>query len=175
MRPATRISKPSGEAATHVWWVLWRAAHAIEENAARSVSASGLGLSEFAVLEVLLHTGSQLVNVIGKKVLLSSGSITAAVNRLESRKLVRRTADTADLRARIVQLTERGRRVIERAFQQHAIDMEETIAVLRSSERTELVRLLKKVGMWAAARLDDNGSPRVGAPNADSSRRSLVK
>jgi hypothetical protein len=32
--------------------------------------------------------------------------------------------------------------------------MEETMAVLRSSERTELVHLLKKVGMWAAARLE---------------------
>jgi len=156
MRLVARISKPSGEAATHVWWVLRRAAHAIEQNAVRSISALGLGLSEFAVLEVLLHKGPQPVNVIGKKVLLTSGSITAAVDRLESRKLVRRTADTGDLRARIVQLTEKGRRLIERAFQQHAMDMEETMAVLRSSERTELIRLLKKVGMWAAARLEGN-------------------
>jgi len=158
VRLATRISEPSSEAATHVWWVLWKAAHAIEQNAVRSVSASGLGLSEFAVLEALLHKGPQPVNVIGKKVLLTSGSITAAVDRLESKKLVRRTADTGDLRARIVQLTETGRRLIERAFQQHAIDMEETMTVLRSSERTELVRLLKKAGMWAAARLENNGT-----------------
>jgi MarR family 2-MHQ and catechol resistance regulon transcriptional repressor len=156
MRLATRIAKPSGEAATRVWVVLWKAAHAIEQNAVRSVSALGLGLSEFAVLEVLLHKGPQPVNVIGKKVLLTSGSITAAVDRLESKNLVRRTADTWDLRARIVQLTGRGRRLIERAFQQHATDMEGTMAVLRSRERTELVRLLKKVGMWAAARLETN-------------------
>jgi len=156
MRLLARIPKPGGEAATHVWWVLRRAAHAIEQNAVRSISALGLGLSEFAVLEVLLNKGPQPVNVIGKKVLLTSGSITAAVDRLESRKLVRRTADTGDLRARIVQLTETGRRLIERAFQQHAMDMEETMAVLRSSERTELIRLLKKVGMWAAARLEGN-------------------
>ena len=148
--------KPSGVAATHVWIVLWKASHAIEQNAIRSVSALGLGLSEFAVLEVLLHKGPQPVNVIGKKVLLSSGSITAAVDRLASRKLVRRTADTADGRARIVELTKKGRRLITHAFQQHANDMEETIAVLRSSERTDLVRLLKKAGMWAAARLEGN-------------------
>ena len=159
MRPLAQISPPSGEAATHVWMVLWKAAHAIEQNALRSVSASGLGLSEFAVLEVLLHKGPQPVNVIGKKVLLTSGSITAAVDRLESKNLVRRTADTRDLRARVVLLTETGRRVIERVFRQHANDMEETMAVLRSRERTELVRLLKKVGMWAAARLEsDNGT-----------------
>jgi len=175
VRLATRISKPSGEAATHVWWVLWRAAHAIEQNAIRSVSALGLGPSDFAVLEVLLHKGPQPVNIIGRKVLLTSGSITAAVDRLESRKLLRRTADQKDRRSRIVQLTETGRHLIERAFQKHAMDMEETMAVLRSGERIELVRLLKKVGMWAAARLDDNGSPRAGGPNAASSARSLEK
>ena len=152
---STRISKRNVEKATRVWIVLRKSAHAIERNAVRSVSALGLGLSEFAVLEVLLHKGPQPVNGIGRKVLLTSASITAAVDRLESKKLVRRTADAGDLRARIVRLTEAGRRLIERAFQQHANDMEETMAVLRSWERTELVRLLKKVGMWAAARLDD--------------------
>jgi MarR family 2-MHQ and catechol resistance regulon transcriptional repressor len=152
---ATPVQNPSREAATHVWLVLWKAAHAIEQNAMRSVSGLGLGSSDFAVLEVLLHKGPQPVNVIGKKVLLTSGSITAAVDRLESRKLVRRTADLTDGRGRIVQLTKAGRRLIERAFQKHARDMEETMAVLRSGERAELVRLLKKVGMWAAGRLDD--------------------
>lgn len=172
---ATRNSKPGGEAATRVWWVLWKAAHAIEQNAIRSVSALGLGRSDFAVLEVLLHKGPQPVNIIGKKVLLTSGSITAAVDRLESRKLLRRTADPKDRRSRIVQLTERGRHLIERAFQKHALDIEETMAILRPDERVELVRLLKKVGMWAAARLDDNGSPRMVAPNANFSRGSLMK
>jgi MarR family transcriptional regulator, 2-MHQ and catechol-resistance regulon repressor len=136
--------------------VLWRAFRAIEENAARSVSSSGLGHSDFAVLEVLLHKGPQPVNVIGKKVLLTSGSITVAVDRLESRKLLRRTADPKDGRSRIVELTESGRRLIERVFEKHTQDMEQTMAVLRPAERVELVRLLKKVGMWAAARLDDN-------------------
>src|SRR6266850_5555421 len=117
VRPAARISKPSSEAATRVWMVLWKASHAIEQNAVRSVSALSLGLSEFAVLEVLLHKGPQPVNVIGKKVLLSSGSITAAVDRLESKNLVRRTADPQDRRARIVHLTETGKQLIEDGLQ----------------------------------------------------------
>jgi len=159
---------PSHEGATRVWLVLWKAARAIEQNAIRSVSSLGLGLSDFAVLEVLLHKGPQPVNVIGRKVLLTSGSITAAVDRLESRKLLRRTADPNDRRSRIVQLTETGRHLIERAFQKHAMDMEETMAVLRSGERAELVRLLKKVGMWAAARLDGDG--RLRSANSPSAR-----
>jgi MarR family 2-MHQ and catechol resistance regulon transcriptional repressor len=141
--------------ATHVWLVLWKAARAIEQNAKNSVAGVGLGLSDFAVLEVLLHKGALPVNVIGRKVLLTSGSITAAVDRLESRDLVRRMADPEDARARIVELTAAGRRLIEGAFRQHEVDMEETMAVLRPGERVELVRLLKKVGMWAAARLEE--------------------
>src|SRR5271165_5195321 len=113
--------------ATHVWLVLSRAAHAVEQNAVRSVAALGLGLSDFAVLEALLHKGPLPVNTIGKKVLLTSGSITAAVDRLESKGLVRRTADPQDLRARIVQLTAPGRSLIEKAFARHAMDMEKTL------------------------------------------------
>lgn len=155
MRRVVSIPKSGREPATRVWIVLWKASHAIGQNAERSISALGLGLSDFAVLEVLLHKGPQPVNTIGKKVLLASGSITAAVDRLELKQLVRRTVDARDLRARLVQLTHTGRQLINRAFQQHGIDMEETMAVLKSAERVELVRLLKKVGVWAAARLDD--------------------
>ena len=152
---ATPIQTPSREAATHVWLVLWKAAHAIEQNAMQSVSALGLGLSDFAVLEVLLHKGPLPVNTVGKQILLTSSSITAAIDRLEARKLLRRVTTPKDRRSRIVELTEAGRRLIVRAFQKHAKDMEETMAVLKTNERAELVRLLKKVGLWAAARLDD--------------------
>ena len=151
----SRHQKDSGQSAIHVWLVLWKASRAVEQNAIRSVSGLGLGLSDFAVLEVLLHKGPQPVNVIGKKILLTSGSITTAIDRLESRKLVHRRPHPDDQRARLVQLTDRGKRLIEDAYRQHALDMEQTMAGLRRSERIELIRLLKKAGMFAAARLDD--------------------
>jgi len=141
-----------GENATHVWLVLFKAARAVQRNAEMSISALGLGLTDFAVLEMLMHKGPQPVNRIGRKVLVSSGSMTAAVDRLEKRGLVRRTADPRDSRARIVRLTATGRKVIRRAFARHVLDIEKTMAVLGSRERADLVRLLKKLGLWAAAR-----------------------
>jgi MarR family 2-MHQ and catechol resistance regulon transcriptional repressor len=150
----TKSESKNDFSATHVWLVLWKAAHAVEQNARNSVSGLGLGLSDFAVLEALLHKGAQPVNVIGKTVLLTSGSITTAIDRLESRNLVQRTAHPDDQRARLVQLTGRGKRLIEDAFRQHALDMEETMAVLTPGERAELTRLLKKIGLFAAARLN---------------------
>jgi len=153
---ATRTYRPDRDtSATRLWLILWKAARAVEQNAVNSVAGLGLGLSDFAVLEALLHKGPQPVNVIGKKVLLSSGSISTAIDRLEARKLVRRTVDPDDSRTRIVHLTAAGDRLIAGAFRKHSSDMEETLAVLRPAERLELVRLLKKAGMWAAARLGD--------------------
>jgi MarR family 2-MHQ and catechol resistance regulon transcriptional repressor len=154
--PAKRNLNPKSDtSATHVWLVLWKAARAVEQNAISSVSGLGLGLSDFAVLEVLFHKGAQPVNVIGKRILLTSGSITTAIDRLESRKLVHRTPHPEDQRARLVQLTDKGKRLIEDAFRQHALDMEQTMAVLTPSERFDLTRLLKKLGIFAAARLND--------------------
>jgi MarR family 2-MHQ and catechol resistance regulon transcriptional repressor len=143
----------SEETAIHTWLVLSKASHAVERNALKSISCLGLGLSDFAVLELLLHKGSQPVSVIGRRVLLASGSTTAAVDRLEERGFVRRTASPDDLRARIVELTPAGKALIEKAFAKHSTDMEATMAVLKPAERDELVRLLKKVGVWAEARL----------------------
>lgn len=142
------------QTATHVWLVLSRAARAVERNALNSIASLGIGLTDFAVLELLLHKGPQPVNRLGRSVFLSSGSITAAVDRLEARRLVTRTPDDTDRRSRIVQLTAAGRKLIEPAFARHDQDMEETMAVLRPREREELVTLLKKVGLWAAARAD---------------------
>ena len=142
------------ETAIHLWLVLHKAYRAVERNARSSIAGLGLGLSDFAVLELLLHKGPQPVNRIGRKVLLSSGSITAAVDRLEARGLLKRTVDPEDLRSRIVELTAAGRKLAGQAFAGHAVDMEETMVVLRPREREDLVRLLKKLGLWAAARAE---------------------
>ena len=143
----------TGVTGTRVWLILAKAARAVERNAQRSIAGLDLGLSDFAVLEVLRHKGPQPVNEIGKRVLLTSGSITTAIDRLEVRKLVKRAVDPEDLRSRIVGLTAPGQKLIDEAFTKHSRDMEEAAAALNSREREELVRLLKKLGLGAAARL----------------------
>jgi len=84
-------------------------------------------------------------------VLLTSGSITIAVDRLESKALVERRASGTDRRAKIVHLTKEGRKLIERIYADHAADMERLAsASLSRAEREQLIRLLKKIGYQAA-------------------------
>lgn len=143
----------------HTWLVLWRAAHAVEVRALESIAGTGLGASDFAILETLLHKGALPVNTIGRKVLLTTGSITSAVDRLEARALVVRRDAPGDRRVRLVHLTAAGRRLIERAFEQHAADLEEVVSVLTRAERATLVDLLRKLGKSAqgVADPDDTG------------------
>ena len=131
----------------HVWLVLLKAFHALRAHAEKSVNSSrtGLGDSDFRVLEVLLHKGPLPVNTIGPKVWLTPGSISVAVDRLENKSLVRRK-NTDDRRVRLVELTAKGRALITRIFREHAAAMEEAAGVLSKEERLILLRLLKKLG-----------------------------
>jgi MarR family 2-MHQ and catechol resistance regulon transcriptional repressor len=141
----------TGGSGVHVFLVLWKAARALQAYAEKSVSELEMCGSDFAVLEALLHKGPLPVNEVGKKVLLTSGSITVAVDRLETKALVERRASGTDRRARIVHLTKEGRKLITRAFAEHAADMERLAsASLTRAERETLIRLLKKFGFEAA-------------------------
>lgn len=133
----------------HLWLILWKAYRAIENHAFQSIAGLGLGLSDFAALELLLHKGPQPVNTIGKKILLTSGSITTTIDRLAAKGLVRRTPSPSDQRIRLVQLTPSGEKLISCAFTQHRKDMEQPAATLSPSERRQLLRLLKKLGTSA--------------------------
>jgi MarR family 2-MHQ and catechol resistance regulon transcriptional repressor len=131
----------------HVWLVFLKAFHTLRAHAERSLNLSrtGLGESDFRVLEVLLHKGPLPVNTIGPKVWLTPGSISVAVDRLEKRALVKRKT-TEDRRVRLVELTAKGHTLITRIFREHAAAMEEAARVLSKEERVTLLRLLKRLG-----------------------------
>jgi len=145
----------TGGSGVHVFLVLWKAARAVQAYAEKSVLELEMCGSDFAVLEALLHKGPLPVNEIGKKVLLTSGSITVAVDRLEAKELVERRAHGTDRRVRIVHLTKEGRKLITRAYADHADEMERLAsASLTRAERKALIRLLKKIGFEAAGALE---------------------
>ena len=147
----------TGGSGVHVFLVLWKASRAAQAYAEKSISELEMCGSDFAVLEALLHKGPLPINEIGKKVLLTSGSITVAVDRLETKGFVERRAHGTDRRARIVHLTKDGRKVITRAYADHAADMERLAsASLTRTERKTLIGLLKKIGYKAAGTLEQS-------------------
>jgi MarR family 2-MHQ and catechol resistance regulon transcriptional repressor len=130
----------------HLWLILWKAFRAMEAQANHSIAGLGLCRSDFGVMEALLHKGPLAVKALGEKVLLTSGSMTAAVDRLERRGWVARGDDPEDRRSRIVRLTAEGRKTIKALFAEHERDMEQAAAGLSRAERTELIDLLRRLG-----------------------------
>ena len=142
----------------HLWLVLWKAMRSLEAHATRNIGGFGMGQSDFGVLEALLHRGPLSVKEIGAKVLLTSGSMTAAVDRLEARGLVTRQDDEGDRRSRIIHLTDAGRELIERVFAEHRIAMEEAVAGFPVEERATLIESLRRLGRLAEDRFTEGRS-----------------
>src|SRR5437667_9026157 len=100
-------------------------------------------------MEMLLRKGPQPVNEIGRRIELTSGAITTAVDRLESRGLVTREAHESDRRARIVRLTAQGKEHAVKVFAIHKAAMDIAASGLSKTERGTLIQLLKKLGTSA--------------------------
>src|ERR1700757_3821902 len=139
----------------HVWLVMMKAMRALTRYAAAGIEETGLGLSDFGVLEALLNKGPLPVNTIGPIVDLTPGSISIAVDRLFAKGLVTRVESTEDRRVRIIALTPRGKDLIVSAFRKHSGQMKRVFSELSLEELRCLEGALKKVGKHAAALIEE--------------------
>src|SRR6204780_4917858 len=135
----------SNQEPEHVWLVMMKAMRALTRYAAAGIEETGLGLSDFGVLELLLNKGPLPVNTIGPIVDLTPGSISIAVDRLFAKGLVTRVESTEDRRVRIVALTPHGKDLIVSAFRKHSGQMKRVFSELSPEELRGLEVMLKKV------------------------------
>jgi MarR family 2-MHQ and catechol resistance regulon transcriptional repressor len=135
---------------------MMKAMRALTRYAAAGIEDTGLGDSDFRVLEVLLHKGPLPVNTIGPIVDLTPGSISIAVDRLVAKGLVNRVESTEDRRVRIVALTSRGKDLIVPAFRRHSGQMRKVFLELSPEELRGLEVALKKVGKRAGALMEES-------------------
>src|SRR5229473_3004784 len=149
MKSAATRMRAADVSGTHLWLVLMKAHRALGRLATQSIESFEVCLSDFGIMELLLHKGPQPVNEIGRRIELTSGAITTAVDRLESRGLVARGAHPTDRRARIVRLTPEGEEQAAKLFGGHKGAMDLVANRLSKAERVELIELLKKLGAFA--------------------------
>src|ERR1700688_2546968 len=144
MKKGRRITAP------RLWLVIAKSYRVLSLLAEQSIADTGLCLTDFAALEALLHKGPLTISQIQDKVLLASGSMTAAIDRLEKRELVVRKSTSSDRRARIVELTREGKRVAAECYEKHSRDLEALMSVLSTKEKQQMYGSLKRLGLLAA-------------------------
>src|SRR5438132_2840538 len=135
MKRTAPRKQPADASGTHLWLVMMKAHRTLERLATRSIESSEVGLSDFAVMEMLLHKGPQPVNEIGRRVELTSGAT--------------REAHPSDRRARIVRLTATGQEQAAKIFAGHREAMDLAASGLSKTERVTVIELLKKLGISA--------------------------
>lgn len=111
-----------------------------------------LSMTQFEVLEALLHREPLTQSEVGRKILKTKGNISYTLDKLVERQLVRRTVSVDDRRERLIELTPAGRRLIGGYFPRLARSFAAASLELSESELELLAGLAKKLGRGATAR-----------------------
>jgi len=135
------------ERALKLFIVLSRASKVILEEAHRTSEKHGLNPTEFAVLELLHHTGRQPIQKIGQKILLRSGSMTYVVDKLEKRGFLKRVFCEEDKRVTYMSITTAGEKLMISIFPEHADNIKSIMNSLTSEEQDQAIQLLRKLGL----------------------------
>ncbi len=129
--------------------MLSRAYNWVNAHAIRDIRCHGLNPTEFGILEVLYHKGSLPLQQIGEKVLISSGNITYAVDKLEQKQLLVRRPSAHDRRVIFAELTPQGRDLLAAIFPEHVEAIHLAVSGLSPEEQVQAIQLLKKLGLAA--------------------------
>lgn len=129
---------------------LHRVALALTTELVKVYNAHGLGEGDFDVLATLRRTGEPFEltpSELMDQTMVTSGAVTKRLDRLEGAGLVERRVSDGDRRSRIVALTDKGRRLIDRAVPEHFANEARLLEPLTASERRTLAALLGKLGV----------------------------
>jgi MarR family 2-MHQ and catechol resistance regulon transcriptional repressor len=133
--------------ALNVFIKLIRAAESLNSILNASLSKEGLTESQFGILEALFHLGSMSQKNLGSKILKSGGNITLVIDNLEKRSLVIRRRGVVDRRYFNIQLTEKGKKLIESVFPKQLKIITEEIGILSENDQRDLQRMCKLIGL----------------------------
>lgn len=126
--------------------VLSKAYRSLMDHAVKDMKSYGLSSAEFMVLEVLYHRNRIPLQQIGEKILVTSGSITYNIDKLENKGLLKRVPCDEDRRVTYAQITEAGRAMFDEIFPKHADSIQSLMKGLDTEEKEQTIQLLKRLG-----------------------------
>lgn len=129
--------------------VLSKAYKVIMDHAIKDMKKYDLSSSEFTVLELLYHKGRFPLQQIGEKILVTSGSITYNIDKLEKKGYIRRVPCIEDRRVTYAMITDQGKQLFDRIFPEHTQEIHKVMQGLSIDEQKLAIELLKKLGLGA--------------------------
>jgi DNA-binding MarR family transcriptional regulator len=156
--PNPTASPDVSEFAGQLFFRLWRASHT---RVAAALESIGLTPASFGLLNVLGAREGAMQQELGAAMGVDPSTMVALIDGLEGAGLAKRKPHPKDRRARVVAITPKGRRTLERGRTLAAQVEDEVLGGLRSDERKELLKLLRRAldsappqSPWTAAEGD---------------------
>ncbi len=120
----------------------------LENRTSLALKENGIYYTDLDVLATLRRSGfpyqlspKQLM----QSVVITSGAMTALLNRLTKLELIYRAPDENDGRISLAALTEKGKEIIDDAIEKRFEEAKISIDILNKNEKNELSTLLKKI------------------------------
>ncbi|MNM03505.1 HTH-type transcriptional regulator MhqR [compost metagenome] len=146
---AEEISGRDEAASLKLFVVLSKAYRSLMDRAVKDMKSHGLSSAEFMVLEVLYHRTRIPLQQIGEKILVTSGSITYNIDKLEKKGLLKRVPCSEDRRVTYAEITEEGRALFDEIFPKHVATLHEMMGGLDTAEKEQAIGMLKRLGKGA--------------------------
>lgn len=121
-------------------------AAAIDRDCAAKLAPHGLSEGRFVMLFLLdAATDGLAPNTLAEQAGVTRATVTGLLDGLERDELIERHAVAGDRRALSIRLTQKGKRVAKKVFEQHGHWIASLYGNLSAAERTQLAALLDKV------------------------------
>jgi MarR family transcriptional regulator, 2-MHQ and catechol-resistance regulon repressor len=125
--------------------LLMQTSKAIQERIRDEMSIYNLSITEFSVLEVLYFQGKQTIQQIGNRILISSGSMTYVIDKLEQKGIIKRNDCKEDRRVIHITLTAEGLDLMEKIMPDYQDMVDSFFGGLTGDESQLLVSFIKKI------------------------------
>lgn len=117
---------------------LIRCTQAFERFSGAHVKTMGLTESQFDVIATLGNTQGMTCKELGERTLITKGTLTGVLDRMEARGLVSRKADAADARRTHIALTAKGTALFDDAFPAHMRHLQRVFDRIPAGELVQL-------------------------------------
>ena len=124
---------------------LVRTYQAFESASGAHIRTLDLTPPQFDVIATLGNQPPMTCKILGEKTLITKGTLTGILDRLEAKGFIARLSNEDDGRSQKVTLTPEGEKLFQRVFPQHGAHLEKVFNQLSQQEITELTNALKKL------------------------------
>ena len=116
---------------------------AFERYSAPHIAGMGLTMTQFDVIATLGNQLPMSCKELGEKTLVTKGTLTGVLERLEAKGLILRQVNSEDARSQLIGLTSEGQSVFEKVFPEHLEFLNKAFKKLSSDELQQLEKSLK--------------------------------